>query len=263
MSALARGFAECIDGLRNWRMSHLFGIAELRRRYSRSTLGQMWLTLSTALTATMLALVWTVLWRSPPAEILPHIVVGLVLWTFLTSIMTEASQLPTAVAQIKFNQRVAFSTFVYGLIYRNLIVLAHNALIVLGSMLLFPAFSWINVWLFFPALFLVSICGFFVATIIGYCCARFRDLPHVIASILQLGLYLTPVLWLPRMLPEGFGWILMVNPFTHFLEIMRQPLVGEPIVAAHWVFSFAITVLMGFFATLLAGRWRDRLVYWL
>ncbi len=37
MSALARGFAECIDGLRNWRMSHVFGIAELRRRFSRST----------------------------------------------------------------------------------------------------------------------------------------------------------------------------------------------------------------------------------
>ena len=43
------GLEELLGGMRYWRMSHLIGVRDLRHRYARSKLGQLWLTLSTAI----------------------------------------------------------------------------------------------------------------------------------------------------------------------------------------------------------------------
>ena len=43
------GLEELLGGMRYWRISHLIGVRDLRHRYVRSKLGQLWLTLSTAM----------------------------------------------------------------------------------------------------------------------------------------------------------------------------------------------------------------------
>ena len=43
------GWRDIHEGIENWRIWHLMGSAELRRRYARSRLGQFWLTLSTGI----------------------------------------------------------------------------------------------------------------------------------------------------------------------------------------------------------------------
>ena len=263
MTYIQLGAEECVAGLNSWRISHVFGTAELRRRYSRSRLGQGWLTLSMAATATLLALVWTVLWRAPAAIVLPHVIIGIVLWNFISAIITDATHLSQSVTQIIFNQHVAFSTFAYAVIYRNLIVFAHNSIIIVVVMAVFPVFKLAELPLFLPAVALTSVCGFFVALITAMVCARFRDLQHVVASALQFGFYVTPVLWLPEALPSDYQWILKVNPFTCFLEILRGPLLGAAPSAMSWVASAGLTIVVGLLALYLTGRWRNRLVYWL
>src|SRR5262245_10656665 len=65
------GFEELVDGAYNWRVWHLLGVRELRHRYARSKLGQLWLTLSTAIMIGALGSVWSLLWHQPVRELMP------------------------------------------------------------------------------------------------------------------------------------------------------------------------------------------------
>ena len=53
------GFEELASGVAFWRVWHLLGIRELRHRYARSRLGQLWLTLSTDIMVAVLGGVWS------------------------------------------------------------------------------------------------------------------------------------------------------------------------------------------------------------
>jgi hypothetical protein len=66
--AAIAGFEELLGGIGHWRVAHLIGVRELRHRYSRSKLGQLWLMVSTAMMIGVLAAVWSLLWKSADAR---------------------------------------------------------------------------------------------------------------------------------------------------------------------------------------------------
>ena len=78
-----------MQGAFNWRVAHLLGIQQLRHRFARSRLGQTWLTLSTALTIAAMGGVWSLLWKQPLRELLPFVGVGIIMWSFITQVLTE------------------------------------------------------------------------------------------------------------------------------------------------------------------------------
>jgi ABC-type polysaccharide/polyol phosphate export permease len=82
----AKGFAELAEGAANWRIWHLIGTGDLRRRYARSRIGQFWLSLSTGLSTLILGGVWSVLWNVQPGTLLPHLTVSI--WSSPWSIRT-------------------------------------------------------------------------------------------------------------------------------------------------------------------------------
>ena len=51
-------------------------------------------------------------------------------------------------------------------------------------------------------------------------------------------------------------------PTYHYLEIMRAPMIGQPIVAYHWYIVIAITVVGWAVALLALRKFRSRVPYW-
>src|SRR4029078_11336858 len=117
-SQLAKiGFEELLGGLRYWRVWHLLGIRELRHRYIRSKLGQFWLTLSTAIIIAILGVLWSVLWQQPAKKLLPYVGISLVMWTFLSQVLTDCATVFIAHANLYRNQKMNFSASIYSVIY--------------------------------------------------------------------------------------------------------------------------------------------------
>jgi ABC-2 type transport system permease protein/lipopolysaccharide transport system permease protein len=115
--------------------------------------------------------------------------------------------------------------------------------------------------LFLPALVIMLFNGLWVCLLLGLLSARFRDIPMIVGSIVQVMFFITPVLWKPDMLP-GRALLLDANPFYHFVEIMRGPMLGQVPSGENWFACILVTVL-GWMVTLLfytAYRWR--LAYW-
>jgi lipopolysaccharide transport system permease protein len=153
------------------------------------------------------------------------------------------------------------STFFYKTLYRNVLLLLHNAVVIVVVFLFYGVMpGW--PFLLFPvglALLLVNV-GWMVL-IAGILCARFRDIPPIVLSGLQLLFFATPVLWMPEALPPHLS-IIMLNPFFHLIAVVRDPLLN------HWPAIVSIGIcaamaLLGWWAALqLLSRTRKRIVFW-
>jgi homopolymeric O-antigen transport system permease protein len=257
------GWAELVEGGRSWRVWHLMGIGELRRRYARSRMGQFWLTLSTGITIAIIGATWALLWKIPLADMLPFLAISMVVWQLLSGIVGDATTAFSANAHYLLSQRLPCATAVFALIYRNLVVLLHNAVIVAIVLLVFGRPVSLAALLVVPALLLTAVAAVWWAYVVATLCARFRDLVHAVQSLLQLAFYVTPIIWKPEFLPEEARWLNLVNPFAVYVGIIRDPLMGEPPALLPWLIAAGIAfgglaLALGFI-----GRYRRRVLYWI
>ena len=102
------------------------------------------------------------------------------------------------------------------------------------------------------------------ALLVAVICTRFRDMPQIIANMLQVAFYLSPVIWLPEQLSsEHHRWLLNLNPFYHLLEIVRAPLLGRLPGMESWIVSGVMALLGWLLAIFTFSRYRHRIPYWL
>jgi ABC-type polysaccharide/polyol phosphate export permease len=264
ISSLFRaGLADLDEGLRKWRLWHLIGAGELRRKYARSRIGQFWLTLSTAFSIAIMAFVWSMLFKVPLAEMLPHLAVSIIVWQYIAGVMSDATSLFQTNNHLLLSQRVVCSTVVYASVYRNLLVLLHNLAIIPIIFLIFSVPITPKILLIVPGLILISITSVWIVYVSGALCARFRDLGNAINSLMQLAFYVTPVIWKPGFVAAEHEWLIKLNPFAYFLNIIRGPILGEPFSSFDW--SVATIMTMGglFLSISFIGIYRRRILYWI
>jgi ABC-type polysaccharide/polyol phosphate export permease len=257
------GATDMIEGAQQWRLWYLIGSSEMRRRYARSRLGQLWIILSSTIAVSSIGLVWSYLWAQPVREILPYIAVGLVVWQFISAILIESTTLLPANIRYFHNQYLPTSTIVFALAFR------HSATFLLN--LIFPLLLSLALGLrpsssaFFaiPGVVLTLIWCLWMSSMLSILCTRYRDIIQVVNNLVQVAIFLTPVLWMPELLSTRSQDLLPWNPFAVFVAIVRDPLLGRHVSGAYWL-SAVMFSLGGFCASLpLLGRGRRHIVYWI
>jgi len=257
-----RGVADLSEGIKDWRIWHLIGTGDLRRRFSRSRLGQFWLTLSTAFTIMIMAFVWSILFKASLKDMLPHLAVSIIVWQFISGIVTDATTLFTSNSHMLLGQRLVCSTVVYSCIYRNFLTFLFNLLIIPFLFIIFKINISLQILLVIPALILIIATAVWVTYLIAALSARFRDFGMMTNSIMQLAFYITPVIWKPGFI-AGHEWIIWINPFAYYLSIIRSPILGEPFLWLEWITAVIITVMGLFISIFFIGMFRRRLLFWL
>ena len=113
--------------------------------------------------------------------------------------------------------------------------------------------------LFRSILFLLNV--IWMALVAAVLSTRYRDVPQIIANIIQVLFFLTPIFWSPESLPQRPVFV-HFNPFFHLIELVRAPLLGASVSAETWIFC-AIGAVGGWIITaLLYRRAFARIAYW-
>jgi len=255
------GAADILETFRNPSLVFFLAWSDVRARYKRSVLGPFWITLSTAIGVVGLGFVWSELFKLDRRTYIPMLTVGLVLWQFLSSGITEAASVFVRQAGLIRNLNLPLSLHAAQLVLRQTINLGHNiplfflVVICLGSPL-----NWYCL-LAIPAFLLVALNLFWIVLLIGILGARFRDLDYLIASIMPLLMFFTPVLYRPNELAYA-RYLVWLNPLAYLIELVRHPLLGEapPLVAV--VGCFGMLVIGGGATLALFNRKRNRIALW-
>lgn len=234
---------------------------ETRQRFRRSLIGPLWLTLSMGIFIGALGYVMTQLFGQDPSWFLPYLATGIIFWTLLTSIINEAGT--AFVSQEKFirNVPMPLSVHYYRMIARNIIIWLHNMVIFVLVFLIFQHSVNVAVLAFIPGFMLFMA----VVTVGGLCIAivstRFRDIPQVVGSLLQVVFFVTPIFWSVTTFPERPVFVVL-NPAYHLLEIVRAPLLGELPSLTSWLVSLGLLLVAIPIALYLYRRAYARIPYW-
>jgi len=258
---IATAWSDLIAGLASWRLWVRLGWNDILQRYRRSILGPFWLTASMAIMIVALGILYAGLFNTPVDDFLPFLCVGLLVWTLLASFLTEGGTLFTGSESYIKQVRLPFSVYVYRSTWSKLVIFCHNFIIYLGVLLYFELWPGAVALLAIPGLLVVVANGALASLCIGIISARFRDVPPLIGSVVQIVFFVTPIFWKPELL-KGREYITDLNPFFHLLEIVRAPLLGGVPSAKSW-FAVALITLINVVVTgAFFARFRSRISYW-
>jgi len=240
------------------------GWLDVKRRYRRTTIGPFWTSISLAVYAVTFGLVATGLWHQDYHNYLPFVISGLVVWTLVSTIISESCNLFVVGHALFRNVRFEYSILVYQLVWRNFIVFLHNFIVYfLIVILVKPDLISLVALAAIPGLAILLCIGSWVALLCGMFCLRFRDVQSLVATIIQISMMITPILWPPDVL-SGLHRLAFVemNPLYHMIEIVRAPLLGRfPSFT-----SYAVTLLIAFAGWILTyfafQRFKPRIAYW-
>lgn len=258
---LRRAIADVTLGFSRWRLASALAWLDLRNRYRGSVLGPFWLTLSTAAMLLGLGLLYAALFKMSLAEYLPHLAVSLVIWNAIAQMVNEATTSLTSSEGIIRQMPLPYTVHALRCVMRNGLVAAHNLPLIGVVFLACGHLPGPEALLAIPGFILIGINAFAAALLLGMICARFRDIGPIVASVMQLAFFLTPILWKPRLLGHWEA-LMPLNPFYAVLETVRGPLVegGGPLIA--WVAAVIYTVLLVVIAAAFFVRFRGRVAFW-
>ncbi|SIO25927.1 ABC transporter permease [Paraburkholderia phenazinium] len=255
------GFVDLKESIASWRLWTLLGWLEVRQRYARSRVGPFWLTISTGVLIGSIGIIYGTLFGQKMSDYLPYLAISLVMWGTFSQTITEGST--AYINSTAYIRQAATPKLIFMLqvVWRNLVILAHNFLIVLLLLCIFGVKSWVTLPVFIPALILYMINALWIAMVAGLLSARFRDLPQIIAAVMQIAFYVTPIIFRPVALTR-FSLIVRLNPLAHLIELVRAPLIGEWPTPITWGVAIGMAVFGWIFALALTGRYLKRIPYW-
>jgi ABC-2 type transport system permease protein/lipopolysaccharide transport system permease protein len=261
-SRAAAAWADVVEGMAKSWMWSAMAMQDIKLRYRGSMLGPFWLTISMVIMIAAMGLIYARLFNMEITRYLPFLTVGLVIWNFVSTVIIEGCQTFLSAQNVISQVRMPFTVHAWRTVYRNLIILAHNMVIVPFVLVIFGVPVGWDVVIIVPALAILTINGLWVSVLLGMISARYRDVPPIVMSLVQVIFFVTPIFWPP----EALGvWMqaLPLNPLFAAIDVIRAPLLGQAPLTYSWPVLLVVTVLgsLGTFA--LFAKFRSRVTYWI
>ncbi|MBO1359593.1 ABC transporter permease [Acetobacter sacchari] len=248
------------DGFRLFRLGWTLGWLDIKLRYRGSMLGPFWMTLSTAIMVGAMGFLYAALFNINLRVYLPFLSFSLILWGYLNSAVSEGCSTFTGSVGLIHALRMPFSVHVLRVTIRGLLTFLHSAAVVAIVFVIFgiaPRLNWEA-----PAGVLLWLADMYAITLLfGVLGARFRDMPPVSASVMQILFFVTPIIWKPDLIFIGRQYLLL-DPCYPLVEIVRGPLMNQEVRPSIWLAAVAYSGLLWVAAFALFSRMRTRLAYW-
>ncbi|MFF1613230.1 ABC transporter permease [Amycolatopsis sp. NPDC058278] len=288
----SRAFADIKAGFRARELWGHLGWQDIKQRYRRSVIGPFWITITQAVLAVGLGLLYSQLFKLPVEVFLPYISTGFIIWGFIVGCLSEGMETFIANEGLIKQLPAPLSVYMLRTVWRQTLMLAHNMIVYLAVLAIFfsalsnkysllgdgacvpnhichPGLSW-NILLAIPGFVLLALNAGWVTLLFGIISTRFRDIPQVINSLIQLLFYGTPIVWPVDQLMTGgtreaASWILpivKINPLYHFMQVVRAPLLGQEFSPGNWIVVGTITVVGWALALVAMRNYRARVSYW-
>ena len=263
-SIFGPGLKDIVLSLKDSRLPIYLAYSDIRQRYRRSSLGPFWITISMGVTIACIGIIFGSIFKSPMSEFLPFLSAGLILWGFISSVLIEATTVfPNAEGIIR-QLPIPLFTHIFRMIMRNIYILAHNLLVLPIVYICVRKNISLDILMFIPGFILLLVNLAWMSLFISILCARFRDLTQIVASVLQVFFYITPIIWMPSLLPSRSSMmVLEPNPFYHLLSITRNPLLNAPIELSNWTTAIGMAILGSLISIIFFNFYRRRIAYWI
>lgn len=246
-----------------WRTWALMGNQDVALRYRRSLLGPFWLSFSMAAMIMGIVLLYGQIFEQEFDTYLVYVAPGILMWGYIMSLIMDGCHIAIdAEGQLR-SVRIPLPVLAARMVFRNFLIFLHNLLAVMVIIVATGNFNARpEALLAIPGIAVVTLIGFFGALILGPVCLRFRDVQQVIASAMQMMLFLTPVFWMPNQ-GRVSELVSNANPFFHMIQLVRMPIEGDAPAELNWVVTLCLMGGLMLASMLALSATRKRIFLWL
>lgn len=256
--AIRNAVADLGAGLRRWRVWVALASEDVGDQHKRTTLGPFWLLLNyLAFAGTFIFIFHRGEAQAPGYPI--YVATGLLVWFFMMEVITSSSTL--FVREEAFIKGTTLPLSVY--VMRAALQAAIRAGYALPGCCILLALSGAApnpMWLWsILGLAIVLAATPAVIIVFAFIGVFVPDSQYIISNVMRVGMFVTPVFWTPDPQMGGLrGALYDYNPFTHFLEIVRTPIIGGTVPIGSFVLSLVLTMAIWAVGLLLLGTFRRR-----
>jgi ABC-type polysaccharide/polyol phosphate export permease len=230
----------------------------LRARYRRSAIGFLWTLVNPLFTMTILAVVFSTIYKLPFADFGLYVFSGLLPWNLMSnSILNGSMSLIAAEGYLKkvYVPKLVFPVATVGIETMNFLF----SLISLSILALFLGAKASWGLLFLPlALLVMTLFVLGIIMVVSIVTVFFRDLFHILQIIFVGLFYLVPIVYKKEFFGDRLLIILQLNPFFYFIQLFHDILYEAKVPdLSLWLVCIAL-MLVSLLIGLLVFKSRER-----
>jgi teichoic acid transport system permease protein len=225
--------------------------AQLRAQQSTTLFGQLWLVLNPLIQAGIYYLLVIILSTSHKhgPDFVAHLLAGMFAYHTITSAMGMGAASVVSLGKLIANRSFPrlLLPFSAGLVAMKrfwptlIIYTIYWTVFVHADELGYDKFGWNMLWAI-PAILLLAIFVFGLAALLATLQVYFRDMRSFLPFISRIGLYVSPILWVPEDVKgQAFAVIENYNPVYGLLCIFEAAVANKPPTPAYWYSALAWT----------------------
>ena len=237
-------------------------VVDIRSRYRQTVIGPLWIVVSTAITTVVLGVVYGSMFRLPLEGYLPFVAAGLVIFGLFSGSISESCIGLISYKALLQSLPIAPELIIVRIMVRNVIVFLHNLLVFAVTLFIFGQMPTAVSLLAIPGFILFCCICYAAGLLLSFLAARFRDVYQIVVALMSMAFLATPILWSSSMLGDR-QYLAEWNPLTHFIAVVRDPLLGRSPPAESWAVTCMGALCLGLAAFCFVRRLRHRLRYWL
>ncbi len=233
----------------------------LKIRYRHSLLGMIWTVLIPAATAAIFYVIFDYIFKVQIHDYLLFLLSGLIPWTFFsTAVPLGTEGLVNSYSLLNKVPLPAHSLLMAEAL-THLINFAFSIPVLIAAMVIFhvkPTLATIQYPVLMVFLFFIT---YAFCLIFGMAYVYFRDLKHIIALVLQLWVYGTPIMYSVKMIPKRFHFVLWLNPVGYIFAGFHDSLLDARWLSLNsWAVIFAWTLGLILLSKFMLDWLRDSIV---
>lgn len=238
-------------------------MTDIKSRYKRTVIGPFWVTLGTGIIVLVMGFIWGSLLKIPLKDFLPYIASGLIIWSFISSIIGESCTAFTSQTAIIHNTKVPLVLHIFTLISRNFIIMLHNFIVFIVVFFLCGSQFSFSFFLVIPGFVLLILNIFWISLFVSIVATRFRDMAAIISYIMVIAMISTPIMWKPEVLQGDRRFLALLNPLTHLINVVRDPLLNQVPSFLNYAVTISFFIFGSALSLFLYKKYMHRIIYWM
>jgi len=203
---------------------------DVKVRYKQAALGVAWVVMQPLLTTLILTVFLGMLARVPSDDkpYMLFVFVGLLPWSFFSASVTNGSN--SLVGSAHLITKVYFPRAIIpaASVGARLVDFAVSAVILAGLMVFYrvePTAALLALPVLTALTALLALACVMISSAVN---VKYRDVGAVMPVVVQLWMYVSPVLYPSKLVPEGWRWAYQLNPLVGIVENFRAAVFGSP-----------------------------------
>ena len=244
--------------------SFIWSLNDIIQRYRRSVLGPSWITISNFIFILSISFIYSAFFNSSFFDYFIWVTTGLLPW-YLILIQIEDGMAAFVEADgIIKSMKINNLIFILRITFRNFLILFHNFVILLFIYFFYEKIEISAFLLLLPLILIIYFLVLFpLGGILAIFATRFRDIQSLMKSLLQIIFLISPIIWMPSLVPESKFFIITFNPIFHFIEIFRGVILYQSIENNSLIIIISFIVILNLMFYYLYKYNHKKIVFWL